>query len=253
MWARPKEGDSIAVWFSCGAASAVAAKCAVKVWGDRCNIRVVNNPVLEEHFDNRRFLRDVERWIGVKIELATNTKFPDNSCETVWHRRKFMSGPRGAPCTYELKKAARMQWEANNNVDHHVLGFTSEEANRAENFALNEGRSLLPILVQAGVTKSKCYQIIKNAGIELPKIYKLGFPNANCIGCVKASSPTYWNHVRKTFPDVFEARVKQSDELGSKLVIVKGKRIPLKDLSEDAMGRPMKSMDFECGIFCNSK
>ena len=78
MWAKPKEGDTIAVWFSCGAASAVAAKCAVKLWGSKCNIRVVNNPVLEEHFDNRRFLRDVEQWIGVKIELATNNKFPDD-------------------------------------------------------------------------------------------------------------------------------------------------------------------------------
>ena len=79
---------------------------------------------------------------------------------------------------------------------------------------------------------------------------KWGYPNANCIGCVKASSPTYWNHVRKMHPKVFNDRAEQSRELGCKLVRVKGKRIYLDELDPKAKGRPMKNMDFECGIFC---
>lgn len=88
------------------------------------------------------------------------------------------------------------------------------------------------------------------AGIELPKIYKLGYPNANCIGCVKATSVTYWNHVRKMHPDVFEERAKMSRDIGCRLTRYKGKRIFLDELPEDAKGRPMKNLDFECGIFC---
>jgi PP-loop superfamily ATP-utilizing enzyme len=52
-------GDKIAVWFSCGAASAVAAKMTLDQYGDRCSVRVLNNPVMEEDEDNRRFLADV--------------------------------------------------------------------------------------------------------------------------------------------------------------------------------------------------
>lgn len=36
----------IAVWFSCGAASAVAAKLTIEKYGETHDIRVLNNPVL---------------------------------------------------------------------------------------------------------------------------------------------------------------------------------------------------------------
>jgi hypothetical protein len=51
---------TIAVWFSCGAASAVAAKKTIEIYGATHNIRVVNNPIKEEHPDNQRFLKDVQ-------------------------------------------------------------------------------------------------------------------------------------------------------------------------------------------------
>lgn len=78
----------------------------------------------------------------------------------------------------------------------------------------------------------------------------MGLPNANCIGCVKATSPSYWNMIRRLFPDVFEARAKQSREIGCKLVRYKGKRIFLDELPEDAVGGKIKS--WECGIFCDT-
>jgi hypothetical protein len=98
------EMDTIAVWFSCGAASAVAAFKTIEKYGSSHDIRIVNNPVAEEDADNRRFLFDVEKWLGKKIEYAINPKYPSCSCVDVWADRKFMSGPIGAPCTMELKK-----------------------------------------------------------------------------------------------------------------------------------------------------
>lgn len=205
-----KQGDVIAVWFSCGAASAVAAKKTIEKYGSIATVRVINNPVVEEDEDNRRFLKDVEKWLGVEIELATNSKYPDCSCETVWDKRKFMSGPTGAPCTIELKKKARQEWESRNHHDHLVLGFTYEEKKRHERFIEVERCDLIPVLIEDEVTKAECYRIISDAGIDLPRIYHLGYPNANCIGCVKATSPTYWNHVREKHPHVFQRRAEQS-------------------------------------------
>lgn len=241
---------TIVVWFSCGAASAVAAKQTLEHYGAFCNVRVVNTPVAEEDEDNRRFLRDVERWLGVEVEIATNPKWPASSAADVWRHRKFMSGPAGAPCTLELKKGARYAWEKDNDVDFHVLGFTVDEQGRHERFVLTERSNVLPVLIEAGISKDDCAAILQTAGVRLPRVYAMGYPNANCIGCVKATSPTYWNHVREYHPDVFDARAALSDELGAKLVRYKGERIPLTELPPDAKGRPMKRLKFDCGIFC---
>jgi hypothetical protein len=216
-------------------------------------VRVINNPVAEEHEDNQRFLRDIETWIGVKVETAINKDFPTCSAADVWMKRKYMSGIAGAPCTSELKKNARRQWESENKADWHVLGFTLDEQARAERFGKTERSNLLPILIHERITKADCFRMLFAANIEIPEIYKLGYPNANCIGCCKATSPTYWNHVRRVHPEIFDQRAKQSREIGARLVRYKGERIFLDELPSEATGAPMKGMDFECGSFCEER
>lgn len=244
---------TIAVWFSCGAASAAALKLTVEKYGvDR--VRAVNNPIENEHEDNRRFLRDVSEWAGIEIEDARNPKYPTNDCVDVWEHRGAMSiivPGKGAiaPCTDKLKKDARHEWEKVNRADWHVLGFTVDEKKRHKRFTLTERNNVLPILIDARMTKHDCWDMLRRESIQLPEMYNLGYPNANCIGCVKATSPTYWNLVRKTHPGVFRQRSEQSRRLGSKLVRVKNERIFLDELDPSAKGRPLKSMP-DCGIFC---
>ncbi len=230
----------------------MAARLTVDKYPD-ANVRVVNNPIAEEDPDNRRFLRDVQQWIGIEIESAINAKYPAGSAVEVWSERKYMSGVAGAPCTVELKKRARQAWEAENSVDWHVLGFTADERDRFERFRLGERENVLPVLIDAGMTKSDCYMALQAAGIRIPDVYRRGYPNANCLGCVKATSSTYWNHVRKADPDVFAARAKQSREIGARLVRVRGERVFLDELKPTDLGLPMKNLDFECGIFCEER
>ena len=243
-------GKTIAVWFSCGAASAVAAKKTLDLYRDTSNVIIFNNPIEEEDEDNQRFLKDVEKWLGHPITHARSEKYPSQSCVEVWDHRKFMSGPAGAPCTLLLKKKVRERIEREVKIDWHVLGFTLEEKKRHERFSLLERENTLPILIDAGITKAMCYKIIQDAGLTLPRVYSMGYPNANCIGCVKATSPTYWNHVRKVHPEVFKQREEQSRRIGARLARYKGKRVFLDELPPDAKGRAMKNMDIECGIFC---
>lgn len=242
---------TIAVWFSCGAASAVAAKKTIEKYGDTHEVLVVNNPVVNEHEDNRRFLKDVERWIGQEILSAINPKYPSCDIIDVFEKRKYMSGISGAPCTAQLKKEARYHFEKTNDIDFHVLGFTSEEKTRSDKFIKFERGNVLTVLIDEDITKSDCFNILLDAGIKLPEIYNLGYPNANCIGCVKSQSPTYWNLVRSTFPDIFKEREEQSRRLGVKLVRLKGKRIFLDELLPTDKGGKIKS--WECGIFCDTE
>lgn len=238
----------IAVWFSCGAASAVALKLTVDKYGAE-NVRAVNNPVSEEHHDNLRFSKDVAAWAGVDLEHAVNPKYPLSSIVDLFDRRKGMSFPHGAPCTVELKKRARQEWERHNEVEWHVLGFTVDEQDRHDRFVMTERENVLPVLIDANMTKNDCADYLRAAGIRLPAIYGKGFPNANCIGCVKATSPTYWNLVRREFPEVFNQRAEQSRRLGARLVRVRNERIFLDELDQSAKGRPLKTMP-DCGLFC---
>ena len=246
----PSPGDVVVVWFSHGAASAIAWQETLRLYGDTCDVRAINNPVAEEDEDNVRFGGDVSRWLKREIVFWKNPKFPDASAETVWRKRKAMSFPLGAPCTIELKKEARRCYESLHPVDWHVLGFTVDEKDRYERFILTERSNVLPVLIDAGLTKQDCMDRLQQAGIHPPRVYKEGYPNANCIGCVKATSPTYWNLVRKTRPEVFENRARLSRELGCRLVRVKNERIFLDELDPDAKGRPLKKMKIDCGIFC---
>lgn len=240
---------SIVVWFSCGAASAVAARLAIDRFGKE-RVRVVNTPVAEEDADNRRFLCDVAAWLGVEIEQAVNPAYPSSSAVDVWEKRGGMSFPHGAPCTVHLKKDARYEWERVNKPDWHVLGFTADERQRHDRFVQSERSNVIPVLIEAGITKARCFEILHAAGIDLPAIYLRGYPNANCIGCVKATSPTYWNHVRQHDPEVFASRAEQSRRLGVRLARHKGQRVFLDELPADAKGHALKSVTFECGIFC---
>lgn len=240
---------TIAVWFSCGAASAVAAKLTIEKYGKYHNILIVNNPIKEEHADNIRFKNDVSKWLNHEILTATSKEYPTQSIVDVFDKRKYISGRLGAPCTMILKKQARYEFEDSHKIDFNVLGFTSEEQHRHDRFIKFERTNLLPVLIDAKITKGRCFEILNEAGINLPEIYKLGYPNANCIGCVKSQSPTYWNLVRKTFPDIFDQRAEQSRRLGCKLVKVKSKNTYLDELSEVETGGKIKSYD--CGIFCD--
>jgi hypothetical protein len=237
----------IVVWFSCGVASAVAAKVTLEKYK---NVRVVNCPVIEEDSDNSRFRMDVEAWLGVSIESAINRRWPNCSAVEVWERGKFMSNVYGADCTRQLKKGARQQWVKEHNPAWHVLGFTADEEKRFKRFKESECENTLPVLIDAKITKAQCFDIVRDAGIKRPRIYDQGYPNANCIGCVKATSPTYWNLVREKHPEVFAARATLSREIGCRLTRVKGKRIFLDELKATDKGRALKSMNFDCGVFC---
>ena len=62
-------------WFSCGDASAVAARIAVEQYQ---GVEVLYCDTLAyEHPDNIRFLHDVERWVGQNIQVLKNPNYRD--------------------------------------------------------------------------------------------------------------------------------------------------------------------------------
>lgn len=249
----PVDGDHIVVWFSNGAASAIAWQETLRRYGNLCRVTAVNNPVAEEDEDNLRFGHDVAAWLGQELIFWRSRRFPSGSAVDVWETERAMVFPHGAPCTKHLKKRARQEYEKVHRVDWHVLGFASEEKARHKRFILTERDNVLPVLIEAGLTRQQCHDRLLAEGVQPPRVYAEGYPNANCIGCVKSASPTYWNLVRRTRPEIFAARAEQSRRLGVRLVTYKGERMFLDELSPDAIGRPLNTMKIECGVFCEER
>jgi len=237
----------VIVWFSCGASSAVAAKLAIDKYGDRCQL-VYCDTLAEEHPDNTRFMMDVEEWLDRKVILIKSPKY--NNVSEVFDDTKFLANIRGARCTTEMKKVPR--WKFQKPDDIHIFGFTIEEKHRIERFEENNPELTTDwILIEHNYTREACYEAIEEAGIELPKMYQLGYNNNNCIGCVKASSARYWNKIRRDFPDYFRLRAEQSRKYGFRLTHYKGTRIFLDELPKNYFPKEPRQR-ISCGPDCGN-
>jgi hypothetical protein len=233
------------VWFSCGAASAVAAKLAVDTYGTRCEV-VYCDTMATEHPDNRRFFDDVQRWIGRPITVLRSDRF--KTIDEVFERTRYMAGIKGARCTTELKKLPREAFQR--ETDTHIFGYTADEQKRATEFEdRNPSLAVEWLLIDRGIDKAACLALLTEAGIRLPEMYSLGFDHNNCLGCPKATSPGYWNRTRQHFPEVFERRSRQSRILGVRLARVKGERVFLDQLPPDETA-PDDAID--CGPVCQT-
>lgn len=72
---------------------------------------------------------------------------------------------------------------------------------------------MLEGLVEDELTAEEAHGIANKLGLKRPAMYDMGYPNNNCIGCVKGGMG-YWNKIRVDFPEVFERRAKQEREIG---------------------------------------
>lgn len=237
--------NRVLAWFSCGDASAVACKLALDRYRDSHEIVVARILLDSEHPDNDRFAADWSRWAAWPITDIRSKKYLDSWA--VWEDRRYIAGIAGAPCTTELKKVVRKDFQRPDDI--HVFGYTVEEQKRAQTFRYNNFELKVDFpLIDAKLGKPDCHALVRAAGIELPMMYRLGFDNNNCIGCPKGGSG-YWNMIRKHFPEQFERMAVLSRSLGCRLIKQGGIRIFLDEL-DPAAGRQKDEVKIECSSFC---
>ena len=233
----------IICWWSAGVTSAVATKLAIAEFGDRC--RPIYFAIDSAHSDNDRFKRQCEEWYGMEIEVARSNRFVDQF--DVIKRERYVNGPGGAKCTKELKKAVRFRIENNNDYSHQVFGFeySKKEINRALRFKQQypDAKPIFP-LIEKRMTKPEALHFLESADIERPAMYKLGYSNNNCIGCVKGGAG-YWNKIRIDFPDAFARMSELERDVGRSCI--KGKFL---DELPPTAGRSVKEVLPDCGNFC---
>ena len=227
-------------WFSGGITSAVACKLALE---KNPETEIVFIETGSHHPDLLRFLVDCEKWFGKKITILQHETL--KSVEDCIRKYKFINSPNGARCTKTLKSEVREKWEkTNQNIETYVWGFEAgakEEARAARIIAKQPDKKHIFPLIEAKMDKQDAIKYVQDAGIEIPAMYKLGYTNNNCVGCVKGGM-AYWNKIRVDFPEVFDRMAKLEREIGAKCL----KSYYLDELPPTA-GRGQKPLVTECG------
>ena len=240
--------------FSCGAASAVSTKLVLAQYGATHDVQIINAFVAQEHDDNRRFLADCERWFGRPVTVMRNEKYNASTIE-VFRARRWIKGRRGAPCSLELKRELLDTF--NNPSDVSVFGFTIEEVDRFVDFKdRNPHMQAIAPLIQHRLTKSDCKAMVARAGIELPAMYRLGYRNANCIGCVKGGEG-YFRAIREDFPAEFEELAAVQESIGPGASFLRFRSGPRKEqrmsLRELPVGKAARDEELpECSFYCEA-
>lgn len=226
--------NRVICWWSGGVTSAVACKVAIEVFGWR-QCRVIMIDTFNEDEDTYRFKKDCEKWYGKDIESITDVGNRYESIQDVWIRHKSLNVATGAICSTQLKRAVREKWQKANEYDYQVFGFEfdKKEFNRAISMKLNhpDSKPIFPLLMM-GYDKVRCIEIIKEAGITIPRVYGYGFKNNNCFktGCVQGGIG-YWQKMKRDFPEKFNAMA----EMEHRLTALKGSPVTmLKDQGKDA-------------------
>lgn len=234
------------VWFSRGAASAIAWMVTRRSDPECIAVHCATGA---EHPDSDRFEREWAARMNAPIVTLRSQTYADTW--DVWEKRRWLAGIDGALCTGELKVAPRIEFQRPDDI--HVFGYTADaqDVKRAERLRANyfEMRIETP-LIDAGLTKAAVLAMVEREGIEIPEMYRLGFQNNNCIPCSKATSPNYWSLVRKTHPEQFERMAALARDLGVKLCRIDGERRFIDEIPADwpTTDPIVPACDFLCQI-----
>lgn len=235
-------------WWSTGAASAICMRLMLRENPEAIIARCETN---NEDPDNYRFEADVMRWLNASVTILQSDKY--DSVWDVWQKRRYMAGVDGAPCTSEMKIAPRLAFQM--PLDIHVFGYTADKEDVDRFERLKENYFELTVrapLIEQGITKRATLAMVERAGLELPRSYAMGFPNANCLqtGCVKATSPNYWALYRFWFPENFAKTAAYSRDIGARLTRINNQRIFIDEIPADwPMTEPIvPACDFLCAL-----
>ena len=225
-------------WISAGVSSFIAGYLAKNV-DEFIYIDIEN-----QHPDSIRFIKDCEKALGKEIKIM---KSEYGNVDNVIKTFRFISSPYGAKCTEVLKKRVRKQWEyEHKNFDiTYVWGFDLKEKHRAERTveSMPQFEHEFP-LIDRNLSKQDCHAMLKRMEIKRPIMYDLGYPNNNCIGCVKGGMG-YWNKIRTDFPEVFKKRAELEREIGHSCL----NGIFLDELEPNRGNMKMEVFP-ECSIMC---
>lgn len=173
--------------FSGGIGSWAAAKRVADRHGTHDLVLLFADTKMEDE-DLYRFSREAATDVGGQLIKLSEGRDPWE----VFFDCRFLGNSRIDPCSRILKREPLRKWlEKNCRADDAVvyLGIDWTEVHRFERAKKywRPWKIAAPLCEKPYLTKRDMFELLKDAGIEPPRLYKMGFPHNNCGGfCVKA-------------------------------------------------------------------
>ena len=233
------------VLYSGGAASWAAAKIVKEdIMEPDDQITLLFADTMVEDEDTYTFLDAGAAYLGLRVTKIADGRTPLQ----VLTDEGIIGNSRIDPCSKILKRHLLDRWfDDYPPPKTRVIGLDWTEINRYTTFKARMGGNVLAPLIDFGLSKPQVLKMVEEAGLPVQRLYKLGFPHANCGGaCIKAGI-SQWTLLYRTFPDRFkhwedgEERLRQ--KVGDHSIVREQRRgiprpLPLKKLRERIESQP---------------
>ena len=220
---------------------------------DKDDVIAVFCDTLAEDGDLYRFLEDIEKKFNLKIIRLCYGKTPMELC----FEDNFLYNSRIANCSKKLKSRVFNKWlKENFKSDECILylGIDWTESHRCQAIEKNYKpyKVAFPMCEEPYLYKHEMIDQLKQDGIDIPRLYNLGFSHNNCKGfCFKAGIGHYKLLFEKDRILYLECENKEQairSMIKKDISILKrnGKPFTLKQLREILENQPEQLTLFEC-------
>jgi hypothetical protein len=216
------------VMYSGGVGSWAAARRVVEQHGTEDVVLLFADTLMEDA-DLYRFLDEGAAFLGLTVERIADGRDPWQ----IFFDTRFLGNTRADPCSRILKRdLMRKHIEEHYDPAETVLylGIDWTESHRLEGVQrrLDAWTVRAPMCEAPYRDKSMMLDDLTAAGIERPRLYRLGFPHNNCGGfCIKAGQ-AHFKLLLETMPDRFAYHeAKEQDirvELDKDIAILRDRR-----------------------------
>lgn len=207
--------------------------------------------VLNEDDDLYRFLVDIECEFNIEIIVLKDGRTPVELAK----EENFLYNSRVANCSKILKSRIFNKWLK--TIDEECtlyFGIDFTEKHRCDALIKNYSKYKceFPMCEPPYLYKNEMLELLKQDGIKIPRMYKLGFSHNNCRGmCFKAGIGHFKNLLEKdgnTFLEFEKDEQEIIKIIGKDVAILKrkGKPFTLKRLREIVESEPDQLTLFEC-------
>lgn len=205
------------VMFSGGAGSWMAARRVVEAHGSDDLILLFADTKMEDE-DLYRFLDEAAADVGGQLVKVAEGRDPWE----VFFDVRFLGNTRIDPCSRVLKREFLRKWLTDNcdPADTVVyLGIGWDESHRFEKARAHWDPWTVeaPMCDPPYLWKEHVRAAMREAGIELPRLYRLGFPHNNCGGfCIKAGQ-AHFRLLLNTMPERYAYHEQKEQDLRAHL------------------------------------
>ncbi|WP_454129479.1 hypothetical protein, partial [Kitasatospora aureofaciens] len=167
------------VQFSGGIASFATALRVVERYGPEVTTLLIADTLIEDP-DLWRFSQDASHYLDVPLVRVADGRNPFQ----VFHDKQFLGNSRLSPCSLHLKVKPCLEWLTRNADPEHATLYIGIDASAKDRARIPPiARNWKPwrtefILCAEGepeLTKEELLEEARNAGIEPPRLYALGY------------------------------------------------------------------------------